>query len=221
MASFAEDEYRLRGRKLTGWAFDIGSHIGVIAAALLSRNPDLRVIAVEPLPGNLEMIARNLGPFGERAQIVAGAAGNGKPIEIGYAFGGIPLPADYATSNHFIGRHVQDARDRSPDAELVTVQTFTLAGLMKAYGIKEVALIKTDCEGGEYPFFADRTANAKVHTIVGEWHDDDGSRIRKLLAPTHDFIRHEPSIPGSKSCTGLFEAVRRGRYAPPFADQSE
>ena len=209
MGTFGGDEYRLQGREISGWAVDLGAHIGVIAVALLAEHPEVQVIAVEPLPANIELLQRNLAPYGERAHVMAAAGGNGKPIEIGYAFGGLAdLPDDYKVANHYIGRSTADIPGRD-NAEVVTVPTYNVAGLMKAHDLDEIAFIKTDCEGGEYPFFADPKANRRVKTIVGEWHDDSGERIRKLLEPTHKFIRHEPSIPGSTSCTGLFEAIRK------------
>lgn len=201
----AGDEYLLTERNFSGWAIDLGAHIGSASVLLLSRNPDLRVIAVEPLPGNVDILAQNLAPYGERAVIVAAAAGDGDSIEIGYDFGGIDLPEDYRISNHFIGRHLPDGKS---DRETVTVPTVTLVGLMAEHGIDEIALVKTDCEGGEYQFFADPAANARVRVIVGEWHDDSGQRIRELLAGTHDFVRFAPVRP-SGDVTGLFEAIRR------------
>jgi FkbM family methyltransferase len=205
MGTFGGDEYALRNRRFTGWAIDLGSHIGVVAVALLLDNPDLNVIAVEPLPANLELVEKHLEPFGERAHIVAGAAGPGKTAKIGYEFGGIPLPEDYRISNRYIGKPLNGSKSK---AEVVTVPVVTLAGLMAQFGIDEIAVVKTDCEGGEYAFFADPEYNARVKLIVGEYHDGDGSQIKALLEPTHDFVFCRPASADTDS-TGLFEAVLR------------
>ena len=210
-ATFGTDEYHLARRALRGWAIDLGGHVGTIAAALLTDYPDLRVIVVEPLPDNLDMIRQNLAPFGDRAVIVEGAAGDGERVDVGQEFGGIAdLPESYRETNRFIGRDVSiSIRDPLSVAAVVNVPVVTLAGLMKTYGISEVALVKTDSESGEYPFFSDPKANAKVRIIVGELHDSwtSGKRITDLLAKTHEMVRIDPEPPDG--VTGIFEAQRR------------
>ena len=53
------DEYHLP-RGLAGWALDLGAHIGAVTIGLLMDNPDLRVLAIEAVPENAELIKANL-----------------------------------------------------------------------------------------------------------------------------------------------------------------
>lgn len=48
---------------------DIGANIGYVSACFLTLVPDSRVVAVEPQPGILDLLRRNLEPFGDRSEI--------------------------------------------------------------------------------------------------------------------------------------------------------
>ena len=54
------DEYGTDALSLSGWAFDIGSYIGTVAMVLAIDNAGLHVIALEPVPENLELCRRNV-----------------------------------------------------------------------------------------------------------------------------------------------------------------
>jgi predicted RNA methylase len=71
------DVYHLRNFQPSGWAMDIGAHIGEVAIALAMDHPELKVVAVEPVPDNVEMIKQNieLNHLGERVFLVAGCVG--------------------------------------------------------------------------------------------------------------------------------------------------
>src|SRR5437762_6973756 len=74
------DEYGLRGLQIDGLALDIGAYIGPVTLALLADNPDLRVIALEPVPDHVKLLQRNIEQNGisDRATVIAGAAGGPK-----------------------------------------------------------------------------------------------------------------------------------------------
>lgn len=193
------DEYRLgKMPTLTGWAIDLGAHIGGITLALLADNPELEVIAIEPLAENLEVLARNTAPWVDRCHVLQAAAGD-RPIA--YSFGITDeLPDDYRLANRFVAGPA-----RALDAEVVPALRVTLGGVLDQYGIDELAFLKTDCEGGEWAFLADPEVK-RVALIRGEFHDDPtlGQAMVDLLAPTHDV-----TLWTEGRVVGLFEAVRR------------
>jgi FkbM family methyltransferase len=192
------DEYRLRELpRLSGWAIDLGAHIGAITLALLADNPELQVIAVEPLAENLEVLALNVAPWADRVHVHRAQAGD-RPIAL--AFGGIELPDDYRHANRFVAGPA-----RAEGAQVVEAPRVTLGGLLDGYGVEELSFLKTDCEGGEWAFLDD-PAVARVKLIRGEYHDDGtlGQAMVELLAPTHDVTLWTPD-----RVVGLFEAVRR------------
>jgi FkbM family methyltransferase len=151
------------------------------------------------------VLYENLAQFGDRAHVVRGAAGTGDSATIYHDYTSVEgYPDEYVATNRYIGGVWREDPGGGVGTEVPVV---TLAGLMAEHGIDELALLKTDCEGGEYAFLSDPKANERVQTILGEWHDSPtgDQRIRDLL-PAHDIVRSEPE-PGG--ITGLFEAVLR------------
>src|ERR1035438_2444312 len=53
---------------------DLGENVGYASAYFLSCFPTAKVLAVEPDPDSFELCCRNLVPYGDRAQVVRGAA---------------------------------------------------------------------------------------------------------------------------------------------------
>lgn len=196
------DEYGLP-QSLTGWALDIGAHIGVASVALAVDNPFLRVVAVEPVPDNADMIRRNAEENGcsDRVIVVqAGAAeGPGTGI-VRYGFTSADgLTDEFVATNRFIGELF---RDTPANGEEALVETVGLAQLVERFG--PFAWAKTDAEGAEWRFFSDPVANASVSEIVGEYHDRAWPAIADLLGGTHTVTQLL-----DQGGTGLFRAVRK------------
>src|SRR3990167_4276023 len=74
-----EDEYGLRDLHLDGEALDIGAYTGGVTVALAVDNPNLHVTAIEPVPGNVYLLFRNLEAtdLSERVTVYQPAAGDG------------------------------------------------------------------------------------------------------------------------------------------------
>lgn len=157
-----EDEYRLRDLHLTGTALDVGAHIGGATIALLVDNPDLRVVAVEAVPPNVELLRENLERNGvaDRVTVIHAAAGSGRTATIRWAFAG----NESADHHAFIGNSLLPG-PATHRAEKVPVAT--LAALVSEHG--PFAFAKVDCEGCEYTFLRG-AALAGVALIRGEEH---------------------------------------------------
>lgn len=187
-----EDEYGLRDLHLTGHALDIGAYTGGVTVALLVDNPELRVVAVEPVPDNVVLLLKNLAlnELGDRVVVLQAAAGaKGQKTE-GVAWnwrqpGG---PLDETMQHHrFVGGSTL-ALD-NPDIAHDEVQTasWSVTSLLKLAGTAEFAFAKVDCEGCEAKFLTD-PAVARIARITGEWHpwylDEEG--VHRLLDATHE-----------------------------------
>lgn len=180
------DEYHLP-RGLTGWAVDVGAHIGAVTIPLLLDNPGLSVIAIEPLPENVELLRENLRRNGveDRCIVFDGAAAKtARKVRIGYQSDG---HHDYVGSMAY----ADSARSVSPKG-------VTLAAAIED---REIEWLKIDCEGCEYAFL-DSPAIGQVKHIEGEFHLGAGKTLATLLSPTHVFV-------GSDEHTGPFTADRR------------
>jgi FkbM family methyltransferase len=226
------DEYDLRDRHLSGWALDIGAHIGCIAIPLAIDNPDLRVVAVECLPANCDLLRRNVADndLGERVIVVEAAAGG--PDEVSrtcwYGFGDHPsTDPGYAPAQRYIGNtFYEDVKGGRMTGETVEMPVVSLPALLDRFGIDEVRFLKTDAEGAEWAFL-DTPAVERVAEMIGEYHGDyagqaadavrtspvtgptgpigDGqAEMRRLLERTH-VVTFDTPYP----TTGIFRATRR------------
>jgi FkbM family methyltransferase len=210
----ANDEYRLAGRNLTGWAIDVGAHMGTVAITMAQQNPGLRVLAVEAVPENADLLERNIRHFGLMDRVIPVRAWAAGPNDLTgvchYGYRHRETESDgYVSAHRFVGNTWVDMGDPEFSVEMPAV---SLGSLMAEHDIKDLALLKIDCEGCEWAFL-DTPAIAKVQTIVGEYHGgypghrdfqvDPRASIVDLLGATHfvEFWSDEPTV-------GLFEAVR-------------
>lgn len=167
------DEYHLPTGQ-TGWAVDVGAHIGAWTVALLVDNPDMRCVAIEALPENVSLIERNLALNGlhDRAVVINAAASDSSA----------PVTVHYSADPHheFIGS--QGGAGRT--IELPGVTLVDVLDLVEAGGGDGIALLKSDCEGCEYPFLRS-IGIGMVRAIEGEVHFGS-AQLRAILEGTHD-----------------------------------
>lgn len=175
------DEYHLPSG-LSGWALDVGAHIGAVTVGLLLDNPDLRVVAIEAVEPNVELLRANLERNGltSRAVVLHGAAWDGvgtTQVEYGYT------GSETARVHTFIGSVSPwiDAADRL----YAEVPIVSLADAL-AYTDGGFVWVKTDCEGCEHRFFRG-PGLAELGPIIGEWHMRDGTpqAFAEQLSATH------------------------------------
>ena len=213
--NLANDEYRLADRTLSGWAIDVGAHIGTVALSLARQHPGLRVLAIEAVPDNSELLEANIARSGLAHQVTSIRAWAARPNELTgtchYGYRHREEESDgYVAAHRFVGNTWANLADPEFSVEMPAV---SLDGLLSTYAIDEVSLLKIDCEGCEWAFL-DTPAVARVATIVGEYHGgypetsfhqpNPRAKIADMLSPTHRvaFWSDEPVV-------GLFEATRR------------
>lgn len=133
---------------------DLGANIGMFGVWAQRRWPGARVIAVEPLPRNVELLRNNLalGLAPGTFEVVAAAAST---AEGEVTFGGGPFTN---------GRILDDASD---GITVAARDTFALA--------PNIDLLKLDIEGGEWPILADPRFSADLAPVVMLEHHPDGA----------------------------------------------
>lgn len=196
-AALTEDQYHLP-QDLSGFAVDVGGHLGSVGIALALDNPELRVTIIEPVPPNCELIRQNIGfaNVGDRVVLIEGAVGRHASVTVGYGFRGSETGEHHA----FIGNSTFGV---DLPGDFVTYRPITLSALTFP---TELAYLKVDCEGGEWDFLAGPGLD-RVETIVGEAHavqGHEGGDITGLLEATHDV-----ELIGDPYGTCEFRAVRR------------
>jgi FkbM family methyltransferase len=180
---------------------DVGAHIGSVTVPLLLDNPDLRVVAIEAVPGNVEMLRKNLELNGvaDRCVVMHGAAWHGKgTVEVEFGYTG----SETAETHQWIGS-VTPWLDNPGTSQRVPVPVITLKDAL-APTDGEFVWVKSDCEGCEHHFLKGPLLR-KLAYITGEWHHRDGSpeSFTERLSKTHDVTWSE-GIGG-----GPFTAIRR------------
>jgi FkbM family methyltransferase len=205
-ACMTEDEYGLRDWQGTGWAIDVGGYLGGVGIGLALDNPDLRVLIVEPVPDNARLIEQNIeqNGLGERVSLLVGAIGDGTPVDVWHSYQGTVA----AEHHRFVGNSTlaYDNGGALPHETAHFEQSYTLGDLIAVLGAERIALLKIDCEGGEWAFL-DSSAVALCDVITGEAHSVRGHRgddVIGLLATTHDV-----TISGDGAATCEFRAVAR------------
>jgi FkbM family methyltransferase len=115
---------------------DGGANIGIASLYFLNRFPTAHVVAVEPHPGNFELLRQNLSPYAPRVTLIQGAiwkSGGHLDLDLGQE--------EWRTSV----RAASDGRSGS-------VEAFPLTALL-AHGNGKVDLLKLDIEGSESEIF--------------------------------------------------------------------
>ena len=146
---------------VSGAIIDIGANLGIFSLILAQRCPERDIYAFEPNPTTFEALRANLmrnRAFNVRAYSQAVAAHEGS-----VAFEADPK--NRATTSI--------ARDGAATTSVTKqVECVTIDGLMKAYGIGEISLLKVDVEGfedlvfrGAPQFLADRRAKFIYYEI--------------------------------------------------------
>ncbi len=141
---------------------DIGANIGAFTVLAASRvGSKGRVLAFEPEAATFECLLRNIQlnqltnvtPINQAIDQVAGVA----QLRVGH-------------KSAFSNIHGSLGHMKSINTQMVT--TTTLAQVFETFGVKQVKLLKVDCEGSEYGIFANLSLalTARIEQIAMEVH---------------------------------------------------
>lgn len=160
---FVEREYScLDDVRASDLIIDCGANVGYSSAYLLSRFPDCRVIAIEPDPGNFELMSRNLAPFGDRVQMRRAAVWS-HPARLRLS------EVPYRGGREW-ARQVRECRD----GEEAEVPAVSIGSLLEERKHSRISILKMDIEGAEAVVFSSNYESwiDLVDNIVIELHDD-------------------------------------------------
>jgi FkbM family methyltransferase len=182
---------------------DVGANAGFFSLLLLSRRPDVRVHAFEPVAGNHDLFAANIALNASLAGSITlrNAAVTGAPVESVELF----AEADGATSvtASVFPDFAAENRRR------LRVPAVALAQVLR--DLPTVDLLKLDCEGSEYPILYETPPERlrTVRAIAMEAHDLDGDRrnARAVRAHLESLGYRCSAAVASNGCTALFAAA--------------
>jgi FkbM family methyltransferase len=168
---------------------DAGANIGAVSVFLLEAYPEAIVIALEPDEGSFEVLQRNLAYYGSRARSVRAALWD-RPAALGMDRG------------HFLdGREWTFQVRPSVDGD-VEVESTTIPGILDAFHVPQIDILKIDIERAERTVF---------QTSARVWLD----RVRMIAIELHDaecedaFHRAVAPIPAEVTRVGDLTVWRR------------
>lgn len=137
---------------------DAGAYIGTSSLALAKLFPDVKVLALEPHPGNYKLLEMNTR---SKENII--------PLNAALAdTSGVAQLCDKDQGEY--GYTIID--DSAEIKQQWTVPTVSVISLLKDYGFERILLLKLDIEGAEVDVLARGSASLdKVDCVVAELHD--------------------------------------------------
>jgi FkbM family methyltransferase len=140
------------------WIIDAGANTGMAAVYYAHNFPKASVIAIEPDPGNFELLETNTAHFSNVSCIRAALWSHTGTVDL-------VDPGDGSWAFR-----VEEAPTDAPSTNLV--QAITVDSLVERYDIERVDVLKVDIEGGERAVFEDAAPWIdRVDTIAIELHD--------------------------------------------------
>ncbi|MFY1634824.1 FkbM family methyltransferase [Solwaraspora sp. WMMB335] len=212
--------YRRAARQLRpdGVMFDIGANIGLVSIAVAAANPDVRIIAAEPVPDTFECLLANLGQYvlgGVAVRTAVAATAGAQPLTY--------YPDAPGNSSLYADRQADDALTRTfmrnggvdeesidlligglHEGRTIEVPVTTVSGLFREYGVERVALLKVDVERAELDVLRGIEAAdwPRIDAVVAEVHDEQGrlAEFCDLLAAAGLSVetRQDPSLGGTE-----------------------
>lgn len=146
---------------------DCGANAGFSSACLLSLFPDAQLIAVEPDPGNYNMLKKNTAAFGTRCTSVNAGVWS---KNCGLKFSEEPFGD---------GREWAISVREAKEGEQADIQGVDIHALLAMSPCSRISLLKIDIEGSERELFQSNSASWLEHVdnIIIELHGDECSQL--------------------------------------------
>lgn len=163
------DEYNLYKYKNKKTTFlDIGGNHGLVTVILAIQNPESIIYVLEPLPSLIEIIKKNI-EINKLKNVIIINKGLGDGSDVSLYEGN---SCSGASSTMIVDEEKFINKQRGIKNIITNIKTITFDDIIKLYDIKEIELLKIDCEGGEY-FLYDSEELKKniVKNITGEFHN--------------------------------------------------
>jgi FkbM family methyltransferase len=179
---FMEDFYDIKqvmeGLPANATIIDIGGNVGYFSFMMLSKLPNSKVIAYEPLLPNTKVFNANiaLNEGLDKRVAVHQKAVTGTPIDF------IEIFFDGGNNNTVVASVYNDFDTQNQHSEKIPATS--LASIIADNDLQQIDLLKLDCEGSEYPILYEspKSVFTKIKKMVIEVHElDKDTRNNKYL----------------------------------------
>ncbi len=172
-ATYKEDEYKFQTMVPAAgdWMIDGGGYVGSTAILYAQLFPQAKIICVEPLPENVQLIKKNIERNGLSDRIIlvpmAMWSVSGQLVKVYYRDTSTVGQVHRFVASAFKQYHETVAEE---NAQVLTV---SLHNLIVEYDIGNIRFLKMDMEGAEYEALNTLFSEdlAKIQTMVGEYHN--------------------------------------------------
>jgi FkbM family methyltransferase len=173
---FGRRELDIEVRRPARLIVDGGAYTGFSTAYLASRYPEATVVAVEPDPGNFDLLTENTRSFRNVVRLKKALWSQSERLSL------LRRPSDLSWA-------VMVRRPRDEETDGGSVETTTVPEILAMAGADRIDLLKLDIEGAESELFAvgqERWLD-RVNVIVVELHSEHAERV--VLTATADQFR--------------------------------
>ncbi len=173
LATYKEDEYKFATLPPApgDWMIDAGGYVGSTAILYAQLYPACRVLCIEPLPENVEIIRKNIDSnhLFDRIVLLERALWSTSVGEVKIYYRDASMVGKV---HRFVGSAVKQYHETVSD-EYAKVPTISLMDCMRSMNMERVRVLKMDIEGSEYVAVRTLTEDyqKKIETIVGEYHN--------------------------------------------------
>jgi FkbM family methyltransferase len=179
---------------------DLGAHIGLAMLYFKQLYPNAKVVAVEPLPANLEYLRQNINANNLQDVIVV-------PKAVTSHVGSAELYFDASGLDWWsTAGFTRGAWNRAQKSDSIMVETTTLAELLEQH--QTVDILKVDIEGAEYSVFANTPPALlkRVQHCFVEYHPTKEHSLEVLLDRLQKGFKDVSVTSTEKSGLTLIEA---------------
>jgi len=170
-------EYYLPPRFRPDVILDVGSNIGASILYFHQVYPTARIVGFEPHPDTFAVLQKNVGSLPQVSILNCGLGNTNTQITV---------PEE--SINYGAFSTSEGKRSHRQDRGVVQCEIRRLDHVLSELGIKQVDLIKIDCEGAEAAVFDGLSPEIlqRCQWIVGELHDASAFQLLARLAPYFD-----------------------------------
>jgi FkbM family methyltransferase len=164
IACFEQDYYKVLELVKPGdTVIDLGAHLGGVSL-LASTIPDTKIIAVEALPENYDLLVQNCLDNNVNIRTYNRAVWQIPNIDVTISYG------DDGTENGRVHNFMGSVRTAPTTLETVKIPTITIDQIIKENSIEECKFLKLDIEGAEENLFDFLPTQFEI--ITGEYHNN-------------------------------------------------
>lgn len=170
---------------------DIGANVGAFTIYAAKECCEGKIVAVEPIAENFEVLCENIQLNNLRNVTVKQAA----------------LDSTSGTRKFFVNKSTTSSFFwGTPNGTSRSVLTVTLRQLLDEAGIEKVDFLKMDCEGAEFDILMnlDEEMLSKIKRVALEFHDLSREKSGKELKPYLEKKGFTVELTGNPECGYLF-----------------